>query len=705
MSKNLSIVIRTLVFILLVAMAMSMISCANFPFGNPQNGEQGGENNQGDNTTPEEEECKHENVLDGKCLDCREIIITKITDLPLDKYTDSLLPDGSVSRQLYYVKANVTELINARSGEMIIEDDTGSIKVASLSLKNGTSYAAMAEKPNELDEVLLHCSLEKVSGVWQIKVAYLVEFTAIEPNIETCTIAEARDAEKDTLVNVSGVVACITYANGHIPSGVILVDETSSIYVYGKEIAESVSIGNKITVNATKTYWILETEINNAEKFGYEGACQLDNATLISNDMGSNSFDKSWITETTIKEIMDTPVTENITNKIFKATALVKKAPGQGFVNYYIDDIDGVTGSYVYTQCNGSDFSWLDKYDGKFCTVYFVAINAKSSASGCVWRFLPIEVSYDNYVFDTANAAEYAVKYHGLGQFQTSYTGDPAIELISQVSNELIGVEGATLSYTSDNEKVVYFTNTDGIITLHCGEAGTATITVTGFYGGKEYSDTVTITVEEAAKIESITVSEAIGAENNTLVTVHGIVGPSLANQTGFYLIDESGVVAVRVAKTAFEGLEIGHEIIVTGTRTITKDGGGQICIDNATIESNVYGENKYSTETFITGKTVADICAIADSAEATTSVYVVTATISRVVGGYSTNTYLVDGDNQFMLYAGGPGNYAWLDTYNGQTVTVEVAVCDWNAKGLKGCVLSITLDDGTQIYNELNFQ
>ena len=251
---------------------------------------------------------------------------------------------------------------------------------------------------------------------------------------------------------------------------------------------------------------------------------------------------------------------------------------------------------------------------------------------------------------------------------------------------------------------MVYITVQDGVTTLHCGEAGEATVTITGSYNGSVYSESVKITVSETVSIESITVSEAISAENNTVVTVRGIVGPSLANQTGFYLIDESGVIPVRVAKTAFEGLEIGHEIIVTGTRTITKDGGGQICIDTAEIVSNVYGNNSYSTESFIKDKTLADICGLTDSAEATTSVYVITATIERVVAGYSTNTYLVDGGNKFMLYAGGPAQYAWLEDYNGQTVTVEVAACDWNAKGLKGCVLSITLDDGTQIFNELNF-
>ena len=811
MNKSVSTLIRLLALGILAVMALSLISCDKLPFDfesifKPD------VNDGGDDVTPE---CQHYNVMDGKCFDCGKIFVNTVSELNLDASLSSPAPDGTVSSQLYYVEANVKTLIDDLTGEMIIEDETGSIRVKSIFSEDGISYSKLSENPDEADRVLLHCTVEKVGGVWQVKTAFLVEFEAVEAPVKTITIAEAieickvnseetseryyiratvskvtnptygemyitdetgellvyntknsdgtvgyadmterpvkgdevllyctlnnhngtnqvksawvvefthteveidpskyiamsiadaREAEAGALVKVSGVVAQITYATGYKPSGVILVDGTSSIYVYDGDIAGQVKIGNTIEVAGAKAYWILDSETSNAGKFGYKGACQLDSALLISNDNGSSDFDKSWITEVSVKDIMDTPVTENITNKIFKTTALVKKVPGQGFTNYYIDDIDGATGSYVYTQCNGGDFSWLDQFDGKFCTVYFVAINAKSSSSGCIWRFLPISVSDDGYKFDTTKAAEYAVKYHGVGQLLNSYTGDPQIELITSVSSELLGFEGATLAYSSSNEAVVYVTVQDGVTTLHCGEAGEATVTITGSYNGTVYSESVKITVSETISIESITVSEAISAENNTVVTVRGIVGPSLANQTGFYLIDESGVIPVRVAKTAFEGLEIGHEIIVTGTRTITKDGGGQICIDTAEIVSNVYGNNSYSTESFIKDKTLADICGLTDSAEVTTSVYVITATIDRVVGGYSTNTYLVDGDSKFLLYAGGPAQYAWLEDYNGQTVTVEVATCDWNAKGLKGCVLSITLADGTQIFNELNF-
>lgn len=522
------------------------------------------------------------------------------------------------------------------------------------------------------------------------------------------TIDAVRETAAGTKVKVSGVVAQITYANGFKPNGVILVDGTSSIYVYDGDIAGQVAIGNTITIAAEKTYWILDTEINNAGKYGYKGACQLDSAMLLSNDNGNTAFDKSWITETTIKEIMDTKVSENITNKIFKVNALVKKVDGSGFVNYYFDDIDGITGSYTYTQCNGNDFGWLDKYDNKICTVYIVAINAKSTASGCVWRFLPIEVIDEGYVFDTNKAAEYAVKYHGIPQFLTEYSGDPQAELSCQISSDLLGFAGATLSYSSSDENVVYFTtDTPGVTTLHCGEAGTATVTVTGSYNGKEYSEDIVITVIKNDEVDYIGVKDAIDAENGSTVTVKGIVGPSLVNQTGFYLIDENGSIPVRVSADVMATLEIGYEVIVSGTRTITKDGGGQICIDSATIVANNYGSHDYSTDSFITGKTIVEICSIADSAEATTAVYVTKVKMYVNVTAYSTTVQLQDPDGSstyLLLYSGGKDQYKWLQAYNGQTVTVEVALCDWNAKGLKGCVLAVVNEDGSKVLNTLNF-
>ncbi len=838
MNKGSTAFIRLLAIILLIVMSLTVVACDKFPFiddifggeqsGTPDDGTNdstdGGNDNTGDGETNDggEEaptECQHTKVISGKCSECGEIIITSISELNLDASGSTPLPNGIVCTTLYYVEATVKQVINKSTGEMRIEDETGSIKVMQLCSEDGTSYGDMTEKADAYDKVLLLCILEKVDDTWRIKTATLVSFESLDSSDGSITIAEAlelcgeegnttteryyirgkiktitnpaygamviydetgeisvyntassdgtvgyadmenkpvkgddvllyctlqnyngnkeiknawliefthnepeydssqytemtvdavREAETGTKVKVSGVVAQITYANGYKPNGLILVDGTSSIYVYDADIAGQVSVGNTITIAAEKTYWILDTEINNAEKFGYKGACQLDSAILLSNDKGNTAFDKSWIGETTIKEIMDTPYSENITNKIFKVNALVKKAEGSGFTNYYFDDIDGVTGSYTYTQCNGGDFSWLDKFDNKICTVYIVAINAKSTTSGCVWRFLPIEVIDEGYVFDTSKAAEFAVKYYGIPQFLPSYTGDPALELSAQISSDLLGFEGATLSYSSSNESVVYFTtDTPGVVTFHCGETGTATVTVTGTYNGNVYSETVEISVSKNDAVEYIGVGEAIKAANDTTVTVKGIVGPSLVNQTGFYLIDDGGAIPVRVSKEVMTTLEIGYEVIVSGTRTITKDGGGQICIDSATVVSNNYGSHDYSTNSFITGKTIVEICNTADSAEATTGVYVTTAKIFVSVSTYSTTVQLQDpndGSTYLLLYSGGKDQYKWLQEYDGATVTVEVALCDWNAKGLKGCVLAVVNEDGSKVLNTLNF-
>lgn len=528
-----------------------------------------------------------------------------------------------------------------------------------------------------------------------------------DATMPSLTVAEVRGVAAGTNVRVEGTVAAITYAFGRVPAGVMLVDETSSIYVYDGDLAANVQVGNEITITASKAYWILEDEKVNADKFGYKGCNQLENATLISNDGGNNAFNTSWITETTVKEILDTPVTEDITTLVYKVNALVKKVPGSGFVNYYFNDIDGVTGSYAYTQCNGGDFAWLDQYDGKICTVYLTALNAKSSASDCFFRLLPVKVEDNNYTFDMNKAAEFAVKYYGIDQFLTSYSGDPALKLISTVDSELLGFTGATLTYTSSDTSVINFTTDNGVVTFNCTAPGTATVTVTGSYNGITYEQSVEITVTESDSVASITVAEAIAAANGTTVTVKGIVGPSVANQpSGFYIIDATGAIPVRLASTdMLNGLAIGHEIVLTGVRTVTKDGGGQICLDTCEIVSNAYGSNEYSTESFITDKTIADITALIDSPEQTVKVYTVTGKIEISVEGYSTKYFVSDGTNKLLLYSGSAGQYAWLNDYADEELTIEVAVCDWNAKGLKGCVLSITTSDGTQVFNEYNFK
>ncbi len=622
---------------------------------------------------------------------------------------------GNLTEERYYIRGTVVSISNPQYGAMTIADETGEISVyGTYSADGEICYADMEKKPYKGDTVLLHCTLQNYNGTKEVKNARLIAFEKAKVEVDekeykSMTVAEAREAAAGTKAKVEGVVAQITYTNGMKPMGVYLVDGTQSIYVYDGDLAGRVKIGNTVTVLGTKAYWILDTEVNNAEKFGYKGCNQLEDVTLVEIDETVKEFDKSWIETSTVKAIMDTPVTEDITSTVYKVNALVEKRDGKGFVNYYFFDLDGKTGTYTYTQCNGSDFSWLDKFDGKICTVYLSALNAKSTASDCFFRFVPVAVIDEGFKFDTKNAAQHAVEYYGLTRFNASYTGDPAAEMITSVSSELLGFENAKLSYASSDSAVVSFKEEGGKTVFHCGKTGTATVTVTGSYNGTTYSAKLEISVEGNASFDTVSVKEAQETAVGETVTVRGIVGPSVVNKSGFYLFDETGMIAVIVKDAAvFDEIEIGHEIVLTGMRDCYKDKdkthAGQLCITNAEVVANYYGNTDYPETAFVTGKTLADVYALNVNEDHTTEVYVVKATVSIVETPYYSTISLTDGSTKLSLYCSGAGQYAFLKPYAGQEVTLEIAPCNWNNKTYYvGCVLAVHTADG-KVLNTLNF-
>ena len=636
--------------------------------------------------------------------DGTELTIGQILELPV--------ATGVTTTQHYIVKATVESIANAAYGQMWITDGTDRISVYGSYNEDGSiGYANMADKPYKGDLVTLKCTVQNFNGTMEIKQAYIIDFTHVQVEIDpneytSMTIAAARDAAKGTKVKVSGVVAQITYANGMKPSGVILVDGTSSIYVYDGDLAARCKIGNTVSIYASKTYWVLESEQNNANKFGYAGCNQLEGATVISIDESVTAFDKSWIQDSSVKEILDTPVSTDITSLIFKVTAQVKRVDGNGFINYYINDLDGLTGTYTYTQCSGSDFAWLDQFDGKICTVYLMALNAKSSAAGCAWRFLPVAVVDEGFDVSTVNGAEIAVKFYGATQFLSNYTGNPAMNLLTSIDSELCGIKGAALTYVSSDPSVI---SVDGNV-MNCLSSGTATITVSSTYNGKTYSQDVTITVKITSSSETYpTVADAIGAQVGDKVIVKGIVGPSLVNQDGFYLIDETGIIAVLTDAETLASLEIGYEVILEGERYFkSKSGGnwGNTCINGAKVVINNYGSHEYSTASFDGVKTLAEFNALSTDVDFTTSVFTVTATVEVVETAYYTNIKLVDGSTSVNLYCSSAGQYSWLKQYNGQKITMELAPCNWSSKeNYPGCVLAVIHADGSKTVNDLNFR
>lgn len=635
-----------------------------------------------------------------------------------------------VSQKKDTVRATIKSIDDAGSGAMTIEDSTGTLSVYGTYSSDGAKrYSELDEKPVKGDTVLLYGTIQNYKNKTpEIKSGWIIEFTKgipswSEDDYTEMTIGEAREAAVDSLVKVTGVVSRITFANGMKPNGFIIVGDNSSIYVYDNQIAIEVAVGNKITLLAKKTMYIPSKEANSAKKFGYKGACQLIDGHLLSNDEATNDLDLSFAQEKTVKEVIETSPSANITSLIYHSNALIKRVQkeGQNFVNYYIDDLDGKTGSYVYTACDGNDFAWMDQYDGKICSVYYTALNAKSTSTGVLFRFLPIKIEDNNYQFDKADAPKFAVEYYGLEQFDTVYSADPEKEMLTSVTSDLLNFGTATLSYSSSNTALAYFeTGKDGKVIFHInsGTEGTATITVTGHLDGQtDFSKTMNIKITKPVDVSlAVNVKAAIDASKGTELLVKGVIGPSLVNKNGFYLIDETGSLAVVMNSTdEFNGLQIGQTVYIKGKRDLFASARNgtpsyfESCMTGCQIVKNEFGNVDYSTASFIKGKTLADLIAlpVTDNYH-TAEVYVITAGLKFVATKNYSNAYLKDGDSEMRLYCtNASSQYQWINSYvdDTKTYTMEVAVCNWNNKNYyTACLLSITDSNGNKVMNTFNF-
>lgn len=617
----------------------------------------------------------------------------------------------------YYVKGKIKEISNALYGQMILEDETGTLEVyGSYSADGEKRYSELLDKPQAGDTVLMYATLVTFKNKPEIKSGWIISFEKGKNEFdsskyEEVSVNDARLKADDSLVKVSGTVAKITYASGMKPNGIYLVDNTNSIYVYDANgsITSEVNVGNNITLYGKKTHYILEKEQAAAAKYGYKGCNQLVDCVLGDNDKKVNEVNYSWASSSTVKNIINTPVSEDISTTIYKVNALIKKAPGDGFINYYIDDLDEKTGSYVYTQANGSDLSYLEPFDGKICTVYLSAMNAKSLASGCNWRFIPVAVKDENYQFDLSQTGDFVMEYHALPQFKNTYEGDPETELLTSVSSKLLGFENATISYASVDENIINFKNETDKLVMHANKYGKTKITITVSYNGSNVKKELEIEYKEPVKYNALTISEVYSQALNTEVIVKGIVGAGVVNKDGaFYLIDETGMIAIKSTKDVTSMLSLGNEVIIKGKFTDfvssrDKEYHSQYHIANAELLVNNGGNNVYSNATFIssTVKNVSELCSNKDI-NGTKNVYVISAVARYDQQKNYSNMYLDDGENSIRLYSSSGKQYEWILDYTGN-VKYEVTLNAWNGKYAVS-LIAIILEDGTRVCNPYNF-
>ncbi|MBE6143234.1 MAG: hypothetical protein E7177_04535 [Erysipelotrichaceae bacterium] len=620
----------------------------------------------------------------------------------------------------YTVIGTIKEIKSYQYGDMTITDGTNELYIYGPRGADGYTYFdKLEETPSVGDEVVLYGKLKDYSGTLEMDHPAILDFTHVEVEFDDTayvskTIKQAREAKKGDKIKITGVVVRHTYATGMAKNGVYIADETGSIYVYGKDVANKVKEGNTVTIAGEKDYYILDAELTPAGKWGYTGCNQISNAYLIENDnLTTGNWNKTWVEEKTVKELMETPFTSDVTTNIYKTTALVKKVEGTGFTNYYIDDLDGTTGTYSYSQASGADYEWLDACDGKICTVYVSMHNAKSENKGCTWRFVPVAAEVDTtFSFDMATAPKFAYDYYLDGQLEGYYYEgrDAKLELINSIKNDVVNFD-ATVSYTSSNTEVATIEVNDGKTILHTNAIGKTTIkTIVSVSGQTSYEKEVEIEVQEVPEFTANTVQYAIESDKDTEVTLHGVVVASVVNQSGFYIQDNTGIITVLGAENMVSSLSIGDEIVIKGTRGNKIKSGinapGQIVVNATELLVNFHGNNSYSTDKFITGKNLKYLYELNSSEDIhSTEVYVIQAKVVVIEEAYFTKINLQDDSSEFELYCSGANQYSFLKPYAGKTVTLEINPCNYNKTFYKGCVISVTDANGVKTINSLNFQ
>ena len=621
----------------------------------------------------------------------------------------------------HYVYGVVKSITNSVYGEMYITDGTTDLHVYGVYSSDGElKYSEMEDRPYSGDEVYLYAILKTYKGVPELGSSHLVKYVSHQSEIDLSTYQEmtidvARKIDVGSKVIVSGVVACITYANGMKPNGIYLVDETGSIYIYSVEVAGRVSIGDKVKIAGTKTLYILDSEKESASLFGYQGSIQLQDALFVKTESVGNEFNKDWIESSTVKKMINTPMSENITTNIFKVKAIINRVPGSGFVNYYIDDLDNKTGSYCYTLCNGSDFSYLNEFDGKICDVYLSALNCKATKSGTIYRFVPILVEEDeNFALSNKEVCDFALEYFVAPQFRKEYDSNPELDLLTSVSSELLKFSGVEISYESNNNLVSFDERGPEELVMNLAKgSGEISITASAKYKGEVATKNIEFKLNDKDVPTTLTISEALKTPDDTIVTVRGIVMSGCVNQTAFYLNDGTGVIAVRTDSATIKNIGLGNDVIITGKKChIVKEGMtmvGQVCIDSATLDLNLLGNHEYDTSTFITDITFDELLEIVkNDGDLTANVYVVKCYLKKVESQYYTNFYLTDETktNDIYLYAGNGNQYSIYNEFLGDIeLTITLMLVNWNGKiPYRACIISAT-DGEKVILNNYNFR
>lgn len=564
----------------------------------------------------------------------------------------------------------------------------GEVSVSYLSSnENVISNEGVVKRQNE--DVIVELTVNFTKNTYNKEKVYVITVVA-QSNM---TIAEVKQCSVDTNVKTTGIVAYVVYGTEkNVPVGFYVFDETDSIYVHSSEYAESVKVGNRVYIEGKFTKYIDANSTTAAEKAGYTGARQIV-PTLVENDNQIHEVPSSFIEEASIANLCLIPVSENITSNVYKVVAKINKSVGNGFVNYYFNDLNGVDSYYAYTTANGKDLAWLDEYDGSVRECLVAVHNCKLSASGNFWRIVPIQILDEVEISDEVYM-EYALDRLSK-QFSAIYDNPCTFNLVATDSK----LDGSMVSYKSNSSEVsIELKDNLYEVSLNFGsEKVTMEVEISITYNGLTLNRMISFEgIVSLPSIETITIDEARSANVGECVTIKGyIVGflylKGTTTPAGFEIIDDTNSIAVFVStavdtKTDITKLKIGEYVYVTGYGDLYQSREdhqhtGSIRLNQAEVLYHDWQEHELPTD-MIEEKDFASLVQNPSNNNITNIVYKTTMYVERSSGSY-VNYYVHDINDpslSMIVYSqnsgkNGPGEYAWLEQYAGKCVEAYVTL------------------------------
>lgn len=524
-------------------------------------------------------------------------------------------------------------------------------------------------------------------------------------------ISSIRDMSIGTEVLVQGVVANMNYTGQGTPYliGFWLADETGSIYVYGEQVASQVIKGKTVSLSGEKAYYIPETDTGSAAAIGYVGMQQLINSEIISVSATTSAIPESSISELSIADINDIPLTTDITGNIYRVQGRYYRYDNISYVNYAVYDLNRVDSLLAYTQCNGKDYYWTDSQDGK--TVEMLIIISLGKPGVGLWRMNPVEF-IEEITVTPLQEAEYGAQ-RAIDAIADSFDVETTREI--PIEDELLS--GLTREYSSESTKVeITQVGENNVLVFKVSVTGTLELMATATYGGQSASATKTITITDATEYDTISLSEAKSKTDGEVVTVQAIVArvtyrASMVKQ-GMFLIDETDTIFVyngTDTQANLAAIENGNKVVVTGTiahyiknATYAESQGytGDLQLTDVTVESldtNIYA---LPTAPILDGS-VESILATLPSTNISSLIYKMNVSVSKVISQYSTNYYLdsLTSGSQLLLYSQNNGrDYEWLEPYIGLEIQIYVGIQQLNLKSSNSvwrpCAIAVVESD-----------